>query len=166
MLNNLMLPGLMILSVLSALPAGCKPKSADTGAPTTKPFTVAMTIGSETFNLEIADTDAEQQRGLMHRHHMPADHGMIFVNEDEEVRSFWMKNTFIPLDILYLDASGTVVAIKQMKPHDLRGVSSDRPAMYAVELNQGAALRVGVKVGDKLEVPEKARKPAEEPAAR
>ncbi len=161
-MNNLMLPLLMILSVLSALPAGCKPKSADPRA-AAKPVTVAMGIGVETFNLEIADTDEEQQHGLMNRRYMPPDHGMVFVFEEEDQQSFWMKNTFIPLDILYLDASGTVVSIKQMKPHDETGVASDRPAMYAVELNRGAALRAGVKVGDQLEIPATVRRPATEP---
>ena len=68
---------------------------------------------------------------------MPADHGMIFVFRDESPRAFWMKNTLIPLDILYLDATGRVVSVKQMKPHDLTRVPSDGPAMYAIELNAG-----------------------------
>src|SRR5689334_1764943 len=61
--------------------------------------TVKMTLGSGTFVIEVADTDAEQEIGLMYRDSMPADHGMIFWFRDEEVRSFWMKNTHIPLDI-------------------------------------------------------------------
>jgi uncharacterized membrane protein (UPF0127 family) len=88
---------------------------------------------------------------------MPADHGMIFVFPDTEPRSFWMKDTRIPLDILYLDPDGVVVSIRQMKPYDLSGVHSDKPAKYAIELNKGAAERAGVKVGDKLEIPEAAR---------
>lgn len=113
-----------------------------------------MTIGSETFNLEVADSKSEQQRGLMYRDSMPADHGMIFVFPDEEEREFWMESTFIPLDILYLDASGRVVSIKPMKPRDRTAVASDGPAMYAIELNQGTAARVGVRPGDVLEIPQ------------
>jgi len=118
-----------------------------------------MRLGKETFTLEIADTPKKQQLGLMHRKSMPQDRGMIFVFEDERERSFWMKNTLIPLDIVYADAAGKVVSIKQMKPLDETGISSDGPAKYAVELNQGAARRAGVATGDVLVIPEEAREP-------
>src|SRR3954453_2404300 len=78
--------------------------------------TVNMTLGNGKFVIEVADTDAEQEIGLMYRDSMPADHGMIFWFRDEDVRSFWMKNTRIPLDIVYTDKNGKIVAIKQMQP--------------------------------------------------
>jgi uncharacterized membrane protein (UPF0127 family) len=72
-----------------------------------------------------------------------------------------MKNTRIPLDILYLDAGGQVVSIHQMKPYDTRTETrSARPAKYAIELNVGRAAAVGVKPGDVLEIPASAREPA------
>ena len=120
--------------------------------------TVRMPIGAETFTLEIADDDHEQQWGLMARESMPADRGMIFVFPNEAPRAFWMKNTLIPLDILYVDASGRVISIKQMKPQDLTSVPSDGPAMYAIELNQGAAERIGVRAGDVLTIPDEIKK--------
>ena len=118
---------------------------------------VRMPIGRETFTLEVADDEREQQWGLMARESMPADRGMIFVFDDEEPRAFWMKDTLIPLDILYLDAGGRVVSIKQMKPRDLTSVPSDGPAMFAIELNEGAAARAGVKAGDTLAIPPEVR---------
>ena len=122
-------------------------------------YAVAMKVGGETFRLEIADTPRKQQLGLMHRKSMPQDHGMLFVFPDERERSFWMKNTHIPLDIVYLDAGGKVVSIKPMEPLDESSVASDAPAKYAVEVNRGAAKRAGVKVGDVLVVPQEVREP-------
>lgn len=151
---------LLALVLLTDAPLGCKPERRTT--PTnTGPVTVPMRIGSETFHLEIADSEAERKRGLMFRESMPADHGMIFVFADEEELSFWMESTLIPLDILYLDRTGKLVSIKPMKPRDRTGVSSDGPAMYAVELNRGAAARAGVAVGDRLTLPAELRKPAQ-----
>jgi uncharacterized membrane protein (UPF0127 family) len=84
---------------------------------------------------------------------MPAGHGMLFVFPDETVRSFWMKNTYLPLDIIYADAAGRVVSVKPMNPLNLEGVSSEKPAKYAIELNRGAAASTGVAVGDVIAVP-------------
>ena len=80
---------------------------------------------------------------------------MIFVFSDEQVRDFWMKNTFIPLDIVYLDNTGKVVAIRQMKARDETSVSSDAPAQYAIEVNAGAARQAGVKEGTTIFLPDK-----------
>ena len=115
--------------------------------------TVQMQIGSKQFTLEVADTYQARETGLMFRDSMPADHGMIFMFDRPEVQGFWMKNTRIPLDIIYVGSDGVVVSIKPMQPFDLRSTSSDKPAQYAIELNQGAAKACGVKVGDKLTIP-------------
>jgi len=116
-----------------------------------------MNIGSEQFALEVARSPAEQETGLMKRDSMPKDHGMIFVFPNDEVRKFWMKNTRFALDILFLDAKGKVVSIHQMKAYDLHETSSDLPARYAVELNDGAAAESGVKTGDDVDIPSAAR---------
>jgi uncharacterized membrane protein (UPF0127 family) len=110
-------------------------------------------LGNRDFLLEVARSDKEQQAGLMYRDPLSKDQGMIFIFEDEEVRSFWMHNTKIPLDIIYADRNGKIVAIKAMKPFDLSGVSSDKPAMYAIELNGGVAATTGLKVGDTIAIP-------------
>ena len=128
-------------------PGGCRRK------PSSGLATVGMKIGNVTFTLEVADTESVRQYGLMHRDSMPAEHGMIFVFPDERRLGFWMKNTRIPLDIIYLDAGGKVVSIHQMKPYDLRTTRSEGPAKYAIELNEGRAAKAGVKAGDQLQIP-------------
>ncbi len=137
----------LLVSVLSA--GGCR----ESGAPATAPATVQMAIGNETFKLEVADTEVKAKRGLMYRESMPPDHGMLFIFDDNAPRAFWMENTLIPLDIIYLQGSGRVVSVKSMKPRDRTPVPSDAPAMYAIELNQGAADRAGVRAGDVLIIP-------------
>ena len=156
-----------MLAALLLAPTGCRdaetvaapPDATAATAPASRPDaasglpTVDVPIGRETFTLEVADDDAERERGLMYRREMAADRGMLFVFPDSDFRSFWMKNTRIPLDILYLDATGQVVSVRQMVPHDESGVPSGARAKFAVELNRGAAGRAGVRVGDRVAVP-------------
>lgn len=138
---------LLPLLLLTLLLVGCQ-ESYQAQLPTTR-----MKIGDTTFTLEIADEPVERQIGLMRRDSMPENHGMIFVFPDERVRQFHMANTRIPLDIVFLNAGGAIVSIKQMKPYnDL--ASSDEPAKYAIELNQGTAARVGLQQGQVLTLPE------------
>jgi len=137
----------LLLVALLALLGGCEPKSVSGLA------TVPMEIGNKTFRLEVADRTDSRTYGLMRRDSMPADHGMIFVFDKEEQRGFWMKNCRIPLDIIFLDAGGKVVSVKQMKPYDLSSTPSDGPAQYAIELNKGAAEGAGVKPGMTLKIP-------------
>lgn len=130
---------------------GCNPPPAANGLATIK-----MQVGAKSFTLEVADTDAKRERGLMQRDSMDSEHGMIFLFTDERPLSFWMKNTRFPLDIIYLDAAGKIVSIKHMKAYDLTSVPSDGPAKYAIELNEGLAEKAGVKKGDQLTVPKEA----------
>jgi len=138
----------LIALLFAATLAGCESKVAESGLPLTK-----LRLGSETFSLEIADNAHARERGLMYRESMPANHGMIFVFAEDAPRSFYMRNTQIALDIIYVNARQEVVSIKQMQPRDLTTVPSDAPARWAIELNEGTAGRVGVKVGDKLDIP-------------
>jgi uncharacterized membrane protein (UPF0127 family) len=153
-----MLP--LLLLTLSIFLYACdrQPASAPSPLPTT-----TMRIGNKTFTLEIANKNEDRFRGLMYRDAMPADHGMIFVFPDVAPRSFWMKNTRIPLDILYLDENGTVVSIHQMQPYVLTGTHSDAPAKYAIELNAGAAAAAGVHASDHLSIPPEAKEAADAP---
>jgi uncharacterized membrane protein (UPF0127 family) len=150
---------LMTLLLSLALLSGCDQSS--TTQPQSNLPTITMQIGRQTFVLEIADTEPARETGLMNRDSMPANHGMLFVFQDEIPREFWMKNTRIPLDILFLDSSGKVVASKSMKPYDLNTTASDAPAKYAIELNAGAAQSSGVAVGDKLNIPRPAKRGAD-----
>jgi uncharacterized membrane protein (UPF0127 family) len=139
---------------------GCSAGAGDDDSRAQHLPTVQMQIGTKNFTLEVADTEQAQQTGLMFRDSMPADHGMIFMFDRAEVQGFWMKNTRIPLDIIYVGSDGVVVAVKSMQPFDLRSTSSDKPAQYAIELNQGAAAACGVKKGDKLVIPAAPKKNA------
>ncbi len=135
---------LLTLTLIFTL-AGCPPKSRSV---------VPMRIGNTTFQLEVANTDAVRAKGLMNRSTMPADHGMIFVFGKEQVQSFWMKNTLIPLDIIFISGDGRVVSVRQMKPLvEDPATSSTLPAKWAIELSDGAAARSGVSVGDVLSIP-------------
>ncbi len=138
----------IVLVLLVMMLAGCSTE------PAAEPLrTVSMKIGQETFVLEVADTPKLRETGLMHRKSMAADHGMLFVFEHRQFLRFWMRSTLIPLDILYVDASGRVATIRQMKPLDETGVESTEAVLYAIELNEGAAARAGVKEGDVLQLP-------------
>jgi uncharacterized membrane protein (UPF0127 family) len=144
-------------AILLLAAAGC---DSTTTAPSTLRTTM-MQIGSKSFTLEVAATDSTREFGLMKRDSMPADHGMIFVFKHDEPRSFWMKNTRIPLDIMYVRSDGTVVSMHHMRAYDLTPTPSDAPAKWAIELNDGVLATTGVKVGDKLDVPKDAREPTE-----
>lgn len=113
--------------------------------------TVQIRVGGVPAEVEIADTDALRQRGLMHREALPENHGMLFVYADAAVRSFWMRNTEIPLDIAFIDGNGYVVNIEQMEPHTDRNYYSQGPMMYALEMELGWFEKNGVGPGDRLE---------------
>ena len=105
--------------------------------------------------VEVADDPFEQARGLMRRKSLDEDRGMLFVFRGEEVRSFWMRDTLIPLSIAYIDSGGRITDILDMKPLDDKPphyVSSE-PVQYALEVNQGFFEERGVKVGDHAELP-------------
>lgn len=102
--------------------------------------------------IEIAETDGAINQGLMHRKSMSFNKGMLFIFPDNTTRSFWMKNTIIPLDIIYVNNDFEIVAIKDhTTPFSEASVSSDgKPAKYVVEVNAGFAGKYGIKEGDKI----------------
>ena len=150
------MPCLALLVFL--LTSGCEQQQQQHQSPAGLPV-VKMNIGDRAFWLEVAKTSEQQETGLMKRDSMPQDHGMIFTFSDDRVREFWMKNTRFPLDILFVDAGGRVVSIFQMKAYDESTTSSQFPARYAIELNEGLAAAAGAKVGDVLQIPRDARSP-------
>lgn len=103
-------------------------------------------------DIEIADDDYQTQTGLMYRDSMAANHGMLFIFEDTDYRSFYMKNTKIPLDIIYISDNKTIVSIqKNAKPLDETSLPSEGPAKYVLEVNAGLSDEWGIKQGDKIE---------------
>ncbi len=101
------------------------------------------------FEIEVASTNEERSQGLMYRKHMAANAGMLFVYEKPNNVMMWMKNTYIPLDMLFLNSEGKIVYIKEnATPHSTKTISSDQDVIGVLELNAGTAFRLGIKVGD------------------
>jgi uncharacterized membrane protein (UPF0127 family) len=121
---------------------------------------VNVTIKGKPFSLEIADTDEKRERGLMYRSSMPADHGMIFLFDTADKYSFWMKNTLIPLDIIFLDADGKVIDIEPRKPLDETGMGPKQPAKFVIELNGGTSNTIGLSKGDQIDLPNLLKQPS------
>lgn len=113
-------------------------------------------LKGETFTVDLAVTREDQMRGLMFVEEMPAGHGMLFIFPGETRRSFWMKNTRIPLDIMYFDSDLTLVSVsKNARPciaDPCPSYPSAGPAQYVLELNAGEAERLGVERGDPLQL--------------
>lgn len=111
-------------------------------------------LKGQRFSVELALTREEQTRGLMFRESMADDHGMLFIFPGEAPRSFWMKNTRIPLDIFYFDADLKLVSVaRNARPcvaPPCVGYPSEGPARYVLELNAGMAARLDVRKGDPL----------------
>jgi uncharacterized membrane protein (UPF0127 family) len=115
-----------------------------------------VTLKNERFMVELAETSEKQALGLMFRDQMPADHGMLFLFPGEAMRSFWMKNTRIPLDIFYFDEELKLVSVSEntrpCRTQRCPAYPSTGPAKYVLELNAGKAAELGVKTGDILEL--------------
>ncbi|NJW53782.1 DUF192 domain-containing protein [Salinimicrobium oceani] len=101
--------------------------------------------------LEIADNDYERETGLMYRQAMDQDQGMLFIFEQEEPRGFYMKNTHIPLDLIFLNAQRKIVSIsKNAQPESLETIPSNLPAQYVLEINGGLSDQWNLETGDSL----------------
>lgn len=112
-------------------------------------------LAGQRYVVEVADDDAERARGLMFREELPADRGMLFLHEREEPQAYWMKNTKIPLDILYFDSQRRLVSQQRDVPPCSLGdgcppYPSTGPARYVLELNAGQAARIGLQDGAEL----------------
>lgn len=116
---------------------------------TVVPLTVTTAKGPHAFKVEVASTPAEQERGLMFRTKMGADEGMIFPMDPPRPAAFWMKNTVIPLDIIFIGPDHKVLNIAaNAVPYDLSPLPSDGAASGVLELNGGRAAEIGLKAGD------------------
>ena len=114
-------------------------------------LTVATRNARHAFAVEIARTPAEMERGLMFRDRLPPDRGMLFLYEEERPVSFWMKNTLIPLDLIFADSSGRILQIAERAvPLSTALISSEKPVRAVLEVNGGTAARLGIAVGDRL----------------
>ncbi|MET0548792.1 MAG: DUF192 domain-containing protein [Xanthomonas sp.] len=112
-------------------------------------------LGGHRYQVELAQNDATRARGLMFRDQMEADHGMLFIHDREEPQAYWMKNTKIPLDILYFDNQRKLVAQQRNVPPCSAGDAcppypSNAPARYVLELNAGQAEQLKLQDGTEL----------------
>jgi len=106
----------------------------------------------KTLDLEIAETEYETQTGLMYRHSMEENQSMLFIFKKEQPRSFYMKNTEFPLDIIYINSKKKIVSIqKNAKPLDKTSLPSNVPVLYVLEINAGLSNKWGLEVGDRIE---------------
>lgn len=134
----------LVLTSLSAACADAPAHSRSGGA--------AVVLHGHRISVEIAADDLSRAHGLMDRTSMPADHGMLFVFPSSAVQTFWMKDTLIPLDMLFLDAHRKVVTllprVPPCKADPCPIYPSTQPARYVLELNGGEAAKLGVREGD------------------
>ena len=106
------------------------------------------------FTIELAATPDERARGLMYRRSMPADHGMLFDFQSPQPVGFWMKNTPLPLDMLFIDAAGAIVQIAaDTTPYSEAPIISQEPIRAVLELNAGTSARLGITPGAKVHHP-------------
>lgn len=152
----------LLLATLPLLAANFHPQSVnraavqDTSAFRDDGELVFIKSGSstmiKTIQIEIADNDAERTQGLMWRQYMPENDGMLFIFDKQEPLRFWMKNTYIPLDMVFADKSGKIVNIyPEAAPFSEASIQSGEPAKYVVEVNGGFCASYGINVGDKIE---------------
>ncbi|WP_266183894.1 DUF192 domain-containing protein [Dyella humicola] len=121
-----------------------------------QPNAPAVQLHGKRFTTEFATNNASRERGLMMRTELAADHSMLFVFPEDDQRWFWMKNTLIPLDILYFDGHRKLVSVQANVPpckaDPCPSYPSDLPARYVLELAGGTAAKIGVQVGDELTI--------------
>jgi uncharacterized protein len=153
MLNRRGILGALSCLVLLAACAGAGAPQDAKGDPL-EPLTVITASGEHRFMVEIADDDAERQRGLMEREPLADDRGMLFQFPDVAERGFWMRNTPSPLDIIYIDPHGRIVSIaKNATPYSEAIIPSDGPASGVLELRAGRADEIGARAGDRVRHP-------------
>ncbi|HKV97643.1 MAG TPA: DUF192 domain-containing protein [Gammaproteobacteria bacterium] len=120
------------------------------------PATERLALAGHHFTVEIATTPPQWEHGLMFRTHMAANHGMLFIFPDVQTRYFWMKNTLIPLDIIFFDAHKRLINVSADTPpckaDPCSTYASTAPAQYVLELNAGMAAKLGLKSGNRFTV--------------
>jgi len=112
-----------------------------------------ITINNKPLRVKLARTPEEQSRGLMNISSLPKDHGMLFVYPREQLLSFWMKDTSIPLQIAFIGADKRITQIESLKPYSMASVKSKQPAQWALEVNLGWFDDNSIKVGDSVAIP-------------
>ena len=137
---------LLLLAFVFVLPGSFKASTQ-----TLDKLEIITASGVHAFSVELASNDAEREKGLMYRRFMPPDRGMLFDFKREEPVMFWMKNTYITLDMIFISRAGVVTNIvANAEPLSERLIPSGGPCYGVLELNGGVAASIGVRPGDKV----------------
>ena len=150
------LPGLAAVA-LASLTAGAQTAGEGSLDETFAQSSIVIEAGENAcyrFDAYLAETGAQHRRGLMFVRELPRFTGMLFVYPDSAVRSMWMKNTYIPLDILFIRADGTVSSIaRHTEPLSLTSIPAKEPIRYVLELNAGVTEELGIGPGSVVHLP-------------
>lgn len=117
------------------------------------PLVAETDKGEVTFKVEVADDEAERSAGLMYRNFLPEDRGMLFVFPQQRQVGFWMKNTPLPLDLVFIDANGVVQGIRPGEPFSEAAISPGVPVQFVLELKRGTAAKMGIEEGSEISHP-------------
>ena len=144
----------LILTAGAQIPPVAAQSAAQDAAAKTEPLTIVSKSGPKRFEVEVMRDDASRSRGLMFRRHMAAEHGMLFDFERTEPVTMWMKNTYLPLDMVFIRPDGTVSRIAaDTEPLSTAIIPSGSPVVAVLELNAGTAAKLGIQPGDRVEHP-------------
>ena len=137
---------LILCAFLALLPSGLRAEEALTKI---EPLTIATDGDATMFTVEIADTDITRERGLMFRQRLPEGHGMLFDFGEPRPVSMWMKNTYIPLDMVFIRSDGTIAYIAENTvPKSLDTIGITEPVLAVLELPAGTARKKDIRAGD------------------
>ena len=140
-----LLPRAALAFLLLALAAGV------VGAAALEPLEIVTKSGVRVFNVEVAVTPAEHEVGLMNRRELPRGTGMLFDFGEPQMASFWMKDTYVPLDMLFIAADGTILGIAEdTTPLSLQPIMSPGPVKAVLEVLAGTSRRQGISPGDRV----------------
>jgi uncharacterized membrane protein (UPF0127 family) len=141
-LNNILAVSVFSVLLLSSVASASK-------APATQILSIDADKGATTFQVEVVREEKDRNRGLMFRKHMATDHGMLFDYDPPVDIAFWMKNTIIPLDIIFIGADGRIIRIAEnTTPFSLAHIPSGGPARGVLEINGGLSAKLGIGPGD------------------
>jgi hypothetical protein len=140
--------------LLGAIRPGCAEPGIDEARDRLEPLEIVTSSGPHAFSVEVMRTEPQRQRGLMFRRSMPQDRGMLFIFDSERPVAMWMKNTYLPLDMIFIARTGRVVGLAEnAEPLSERIIPSGAPAHGVLELNAGGAAKIGLKIGDSVRHP-------------
>ena len=142
--------GRVFVSVLCLIPLMWFTASGVGAAPLEK-VTIMTASGQKSFDVEVMRTEAEREKGLMFRNYLPADRGMLFDFGAERPVMMWMKDTPLPLDMVFIRKNGSVARIAaNTEPYSLTALSSGEPVIAVLEINAGITEKLGIRAGDKV----------------